>query len=223
MKKIAMHLGSLILSALLAGNALAKEELPDVTTDGLSRIEAKHVDAVYWADGATLEGYTKVGLLECSVAFRKDWMRDYNRDNLDLSNQVRPDDMQRIQDQLAEEFNKEFVKVLRDGGYEVVDNVDEDVLLIRPAIVNLDVAAPDLRNASMSRTFTASAGEMTLYMELYDSATNAKIGEVMDRQQARDTGHFQIADSVTNRSEARQILRKWANLLVKALDEANGK
>jgi hypothetical protein len=64
----------------LQGPAAAKDELPDVTVDGLKRVETKNVDALYLADGATLEPYKRVYLVDCAVAFRKDWKRDYEND-----------------------------------------------------------------------------------------------------------------------------------------------
>ena len=57
-------------------------------------------------------------------------------------------------------------------------------------------AQSDQESASIA---AASAGKMTLYMELYDSATGAKIGQVIDKQQARDNGHMSFSNSVTNR------------------------
>lgn len=221
MKNVAIKkTGVIVLLCAIAGSAVAKDKLPDVTEDGLKRIESKNVQAVYWQDGASLKPYTQVMLVDTAVAFRKDWKRDYNRSQASLQNQVRDSDMDRIKTALSAAFNQEFTKVLEKGGYEIVDNTAENVLLLRAAIINLDVAAPDLKNASMSRTFTASAGEMTLYLELYDSATGAKIGQVIDAERARDKGSFSVSNSVTNRAEANRMLSRWAELLVKALDEA---
>jgi hypothetical protein len=210
---------------LLATSTFAKDEMPDVTSDGLPRIDSKKVDAVYWQPGATLEAYTEVKILDAPVAFRKNWMRDHNSSaSRSLDSRVSQSDMDRIKEQLGEAFKEEFSKTLEKAGYKVVDEVGENVLLLRPAIVNLDVAAPDLRNSTgMNRTYTADAGSMTLYMELYDSATSAKIGEIVDSQGAMDTGQMRFSNRVTNKAEADRILRKWAGILVEALDEAHGK
>ena len=48
-------------------------------------------------------------------------------------------------------------------------------------------------------------------------------GNVIDDQEARDYGTVRVANSVTNKAEAERIFRKWADLLVKGLDEAHGK
>jgi hypothetical protein len=129
-----------------------------------------------------------------------------------------------MKSKLSTEFKEEFTKVLEKGGYKVVTETAPHVLILRPAIINLDVSAPATnRSTGMSRTYTASAGSMTLYLELYDAETSAKIAEVVDSRSAGNNVTFQISNSVTNKSEADRLLKNWASLLVKALDEANGK
>jgi hypothetical protein len=206
----------------LAGVATAKDELPDVTPDGLQRVESKDIDAVYIQENATLEPYKRVYLVECAVAFRKDWEKDYNRSAPDLSRRVNDKDMQRIQAAMAEEFEKVFRKALEEGGYEITTDLASDVLILRPAIVNLDPTAPDLQTAGMTYTIVESAGAMALYMELYDGGTNAKIAMVMDGR--ADPGSMAgRANRTTNKAAADRILREWAGRLVKALDAAGSK
>ena len=213
-------------TAVIAGcatTAKMNSDLPATTEDGLQLVPAKNVDALYWREGATLEPYTSVQLVDCTVAFKKDWLRNQNQNRHDLATRVKPEDMERIKAALSTRFNEEFTKVLEKGGYKVVDEGGADVLVLRPAIINLDVTAPDVRTAGMTRTYTTSAGEMTLYVELFDSATGAKIGQAIDRQRALDNGRITYTNSVTNTAEANRILRKWANLLVDALDEAKAR
>ena len=126
----------------------AQADLPATTEDGLTKLESKRIDVLYWRPGASLAPYKRIALLDCLVAFRKDWQEDQNRDRRGTE-RVTAEDMERIQTLLAEEFRKEFTRELQErGGYEIVDVVGEDVLVLRPAIVNLDVAAPDLPTAS---------------------------------------------------------------------------
>ena len=206
----------------LAGLASAKDELPDTTVDGLKRVETKNVDALYIQDGATLEPYKRVYLVDCAVAFRKNWERDYNRDVVDLSRRVSDKDMQRIQSALSEEFKTVFTRELERGGYQITTELASDVLILRPALVNLDVNAPDLMTAGMSYTIVQSAGSMTLYLEMYDAGTNAKIAMVMDARADPD-GMAVRSNRTTNKAAADRVLRHWADRLVKALDAAHGK
>lgn len=209
---VSIFLASAWLALLAAPGAWPADELPAVTPDGLELLEGTRVRAVYAKPGATLEPYTKVALIDCYVAFRKDWERDYNRD-ASFDRRVDAKDMERIKTALAEEFRKVFTDELTRQGHEVVDHTGEDVLVVRPALINLDVTAPDVMSATRSRSFVTSAGSMTLYMELYDSVTSDLIAKVIDPE-ASDRGGFAMeANRVTNRSEADRILRKWASLL----------
>jgi hypothetical protein len=42
-------------------------------------------------------------------------------------------------------------------------------MMLRPAIINRDVTAPDLKSASMSTTIARPADSMMWYLELLDS------------------------------------------------------
>jgi len=129
--------------------------------------------------------------------------------------------IEKIKGNLAKEFQAVFKKTLEDGGYEVVDQAAEDVLLVRPAIINLDVNAPDTMNASRSRSFTSTAGEMTLYIEIYDSVTGDLIAKALDRRMDTSrNGFYTWTNSVTNSAAAKRILGGWASILLDALNEA---
>jgi hypothetical protein len=69
----------------------------------------------------------------------------------------------------------------------------------------------------MSATVVSSAGQMTLYLELYDSMTNTLLARVIDPE-ADDNPLAQAANAVTNKMAADQILRRWADILRKHLD-----
>ena len=202
-----------VFGMTMVSSAWAKNKLPEVSSDGLHLVKHSKVEAAYLKPGATLDKYSKVKILDCFVQFRKNWERDYNMNELGLEGRVRDKDADDIKKRLAAEFMKEFTKVLTEGGHEVVDETGDDVLLLRPAIINLDVTAPDIPGAGMSRTYVASAGQMTLYMEMYDSATSTLIARVVDPE-AGDTGGIAMAaNRVTNLAEARRILHRWAKLL----------
>ncbi|HNP36082.1 MAG TPA: DUF3313 family protein [Woeseiaceae bacterium] len=210
-------------SCLFASIAFAWNKYPDQTDDGLDRVKSKQVDALYWKEGATLAGYKRVRLDDCSVAFRKHWLVQQNMDRMGLDGRVTTADMERIQNALSDAFREVFTKELESGGYEVVAESGSDVLLLQPKIVDLDVTAPDTRQqqAAMVNSYTASSGEMTLHMDFLDSSTNALIGRVIDNRQDNADGNFQYSNGLTNRGDADEILQKWATALRKALDNAH--
>ena len=203
---------SLVLMVLSGGTALTADDVPQTTPEGM--VLRDHTDSrvVYAMPGATLKQYTKVVLLDCYVAFQKDWQKDYNRDAM-INKRISADDMEKIKQRLADEFRKIFTEELEtEGGYEIVDHTGDEVLVVRPAIINLEITAPDVDPGAYGRTIVESAGQMTLFLELYDSVTGAIIARVLDAE-ASDP-HFAFeADRVHNKREADKILREWADAL----------
>ena len=208
-------LATLFLCAFTSGASAAPPE--QTSPDGLQLTPSKNVEMLYTRTGASLAGYKQVAMLDCYVAFRKNWQRDQN----DAAIRVTAADMDRIKTKLAEEFRKVFVGALTKAGYSMTDKGGDDVLILRPAIIDLDVTAPDNMSAGMNRTFSTSAGSMTLFLELLDGATGQIIARAADRHNASDMGVMMWQNSVTNRAEADRQLQKWADLLVKALGNAH--
>jgi hypothetical protein len=210
----------LITLACLSGGLLAKEELPEVTEDGLQRVHDSKMALVYAQPGASLTDYTEVILLDAHVAFKKNWERDQRTSSIS-GNRLNSKDVEGIKTRLATEFDQVFRTALVEGGYPVVSEAGDNVLLLRPAIINLDINAPDKPTAGISRTYTSSAGEMTLYLEIYDSVTGALIAKALDRKSDNRNGQFYTwTNSVTNKAAADRILKGWAQILLDALNEA---
>jgi hypothetical protein len=215
---------SLLLIAVVCSlpmNALAKkQELPEVTEEGLHRVHDSKLAIVYAEPGASLAQYKKVWLMDAYVAFKKNWARN-QRTKSAQPMRVSSKDIENIKNTLAKEFHLVFSDALEEGGFELVEEGADDVLLVRPAIINLDVNAPDTPSAGRSTTYTSSAGEMTLYIELYDSVTGDLIVKALDRRVDNAyAGFYTWTNSVTNKAAADRILKGWAEILVKALQEA---
>ena len=210
-------LGAVLAAALCA--ACANDTSPrnlEVTHDGLERVANSRVDRVWVKPGVDFSQYTEIGLLDCSVSFRRNWRMNHPR--------VRTRDMERIKSTLADEFRQVFTEALENGGHPVITDADDHVLLIRPAIIDLDVAAPDTNSGGRSNSFTTSPGAMTLVIELYDSVSNEILARAIDRRRTWNVGNvLRWTTRGTNRDAARRILRIWANLLVSRLDEIHGK
>jgi len=225
-----INYATLIAATLLIGACATsdKKELPAISEDGLVLVEGTQADAVYKLPDADFGQYELVYIADVEVAFRKDWLKDQNRSRPSLGPRLTQEDADRIKQAVATIFTEIFTEELVKGGYKVIAspaeaNPTDDVLVLLPAIVNLDVSAPETRMAGRSRTFTASAGSMTLYMEFHDGVTGALLGRVVDSQAARDTTYMQVSNSVTNKAEADRLLRKWARKLVERLDDVNGR
>jgi hypothetical protein len=209
---------ALVGIALLAGLTPACESTkpaPAVTHDGLHRITGAVMQNAYRKPGEDFSQYSRLLLLDCYVAFKKNWQMGQSG--------VTKRDMENIKKSLAEEFRKVFVEELEKGGYPVVQEADQDVLLVRPAIIDLDVVAPDKMSAGRSNSFSASSGAMTLYVELYDSVSGEILARASDRKASRLAGNIEWTNRGTNVNEARKMLTSWADLLRRRLDEVHGR
>jgi hypothetical protein len=162
-------------------------------------------------------------ILEPEVAFRRNWQRDVNRGVRSPAQRVTTQDVEGIKSQMSELFLEVFTQELANGGFEIVEEPGEDVLILRPAIINLDVTAPNTQSANRNRVYVANAGSASLFIELYDSLTGQILARAVDSRAARTSAGFQWATSVTNRSEARNALRTWARTLVDSLNEVRNR
>ncbi len=206
-----------LLSSLVLSPAVGAEEHEETTWDGLVQIEDASGAAVFIHPDADFSVFRRVSILEPSVAFRSNWRRDQNRGR---STNVSASDVERIQADVASLFVDAFTQQLEAAGYDIVNYVDEDVLIVRPAIVDLDINAPDTNRAGRNRTYTTSAGAATLFVELYDALTGELIGRAVDRRTAGRRGGFATrSNRVTNRADASREFRRWADQLVAFLDE----
>lgn len=210
-----LGLGLLIALAPVIGFAQDDEE--PLTWDGLVAVEESAVHAAFINPDADFSVFSRISILEPHVAFRSNWRRDQNRSR---SRNVSANDMDRIKSDVAGLLKDVFIDQLEAAGYEVVNYAGDDVLVLRPAIIDLDVTAPDARSAGRSRTYTASTGAATLLLELFDSTTGQILGRAIDRRTAgRSRGFATASNRVTNRADARREFRAWADKLIEFLGQ----
>jgi len=213
------------LAVGVPGELRAKEPVPQTTAEGLQLQKSQAARLVYLKPGATFKQYDRVAILKTLVEFSKDWQRDYNANATGLQGRVTTRDMERMKANVAAAFEKVFAEELqKNGGYDVVDQAGPGVLVLRPAIINLQVTAPDLSRSDVRTTLVRSAGAMTLYLELWDGATNTILARIMDPQEDESFGNTaRRADRINNKAAMEDILRDWARKLRKHLDAARGR
>ena len=200
---------------LISTAAVAQEQDAEATFDGLQRIEGARVGMAYIDPEADFSVFRRVAIADPFVAFRSNWQRDMNRDR---SRNISARDMERIQADMQSLFRDVFTERLEAAGYEIVNTPDYDVLVLRPAIIDLDITAPDAGRVGRSRTFSSSTGSATLYLQLVDSVTGDLIGRAADRSVVRSaSGQVGWTNRVTNRADARRVRGRWADTLVEFL------
>ncbi len=123
---------------------------------------------------------------------------------------------------MASEFRRIFAEELAAGGYDVVAAPLDDTLRLTAGLADVYITAPDTMSAGRTRTYTRSAGRMTLVMELRDGPTGQLLARVIDRHED-DSMYAQWTTSVTNSAEFREAVKGWAKRLVTALDKVTGR
>jgi hypothetical protein len=210
---------SLLLACVFTTAVVAKEKPPE-NWDGLERKKVKGLDNVYVRPNVVFTPYKSVMLDPTSVEFAKNWEQ-----NQDFRNRPTAEDMQRIKDKLAELMREEFTQELVNNGYTVVPAPAEDTLQVRTAIIDLYVNAPDLRSdPGITKSYTTSAGRMTLVLEARDGPTGQLLARAVDnREDDHMGGTMTWTNATTNTADARRIIDVWAKKLRESLDRINGK
>ncbi len=206
--------------ALAATNSSAQES-EGPSFDGLVPVENADVDAAWINPDADFSVFRRVAILDPAVAFRTNWERDQNRSRR-ASSRISSSDIERIKRDVAALFKEVFTERLEaDDSLEVVSFADYDVLLLRPAIIDLDITDPEVMSAGRSQSFSTSTGAATLYLELFDSVSGEILGRAVDRQSGRRnaSGTLMWSGRVRNVAEARRIFGGWADQLRSFLDQ----
>jgi len=214
---------ALCLALFCSAGFAASDSAPEVTKDGLHLYKQTKERVAYLKPGATFTRYKRLALLDCYVEFSKDWVNKYNRDQRDPSRQIKNSDLERAKSALQAEFKKIFSEELQKGGrYQITDSGGPDVLVLRPALINIQVNAPELMAPGRSTTFVESSGAMTIYLELWDSVSNTILGRVIDGKVDRNA-YGQQSSAVSNKAAAERMMRSWADELRNRLDLVQAK
>jgi hypothetical protein len=215
-RKKSVYFVAVIFSISVPLTALAEDANPQF--ENLVPVGEPNVAVAYIDPDADFSVFKRVMLLDTFVAFRSGWERDQRRGT--RGTRISASDMERIKTRVSELFNSVMIESLEaNDGYEVVSEPDYDVLLVRAAIIDLDVTAPDTSTAGRSRTYTANSSAATLYIELFDSVSGQIIGRAFDRQSTRNAGSMmRWSNRASNTADARRVFRGWSETLRGFLD-----
>lgn len=208
-----------MLFAVLAFCGIAgvsSAQSPD-SPDGLVKVKSRQMELVWLLPGADFRPYTKVIVDKTQVAFRQNWMKDYNMNAGMATNMVTQDDANKIMAAAQSNFDSIFQDAFTKAGYEVVTTPGPDVLRVNSGILDLTLNAP-LGMSSGQVSWIIYAGQAVLIVEVRDTQTNALLGRVADRRATQDLGR-QIASNSSNLNDFRQLFGLWSGILVKGLAE----
>ncbi|GGP18923.1 DUF3313 family protein [Silvimonas iriomotensis] len=186
------------------------------TQEGLQPVSAQGFDLVYAKPGTSLTGYHNILLSPIPASFRSGWEKR-SATGSQLPNRTK--DIQAIKDQLADAIRQEFTRQLTAGGYTLVDAAGEGVLTVNLAVVNLDIAAPNIPSAGRTKTYATSAGEMSLVADLRDSQTGEVLMRIYDHHTDRETFKPEKITSVDNAAAVEDAASTWAAALRQTLGQ----
>ena len=211
-------LGLLGLAGLMVAISTlsVQSDVPEVTHDGLHLEETSDVAYLWVKPDADFSVYNRFVMLEAYVAFKKNWQRNTKVAGRRVTNK----EMEKIKVDVADVLFEAFREELDEqGGYTFVTEADDDVMIIRPAIIDLDITAPDVPRAGRVEQYVARSGAATLFLELFDSVSGEILLRTVDRRRSMDYGYMRWANSVTNRADAKRMFKRWASLLREGMDE----
>ena len=202
--------------AFIVAPSVQSEKPPEMSHDGLHLdTDQNDVAILYVKPDADFSVYKRFKMLDAYVAFKKNWERNTKVGG----RRIPKKDIEKIKVEAAALLHETFKKELDErGGYQFVEEVDDDVLILRPALIDLEITAPDINYPGRVDQYVASAGAATIYLELYDSVSGEILARIVDRRRMQDYGYARWANSVTNRADATRMFRRWATLLREGLD-----
>lgn len=210
-------LAIIVVSTALFFTGTTEAAKSPTTWDGLVQVPSKRLSGVYLQPGADFRGYTKVMLDPTQVAFEKNWLRD-QRTTRSPSARINQNDVERIIREAADAAGDIFAEAWTKGGYAVVTEPGPDVMRVVTGVVNIDVDAPDKPSAGRSRTYSAEAGQATLFVEVRDSTTGSLLGRAVDRRYVGQN-YYGWRTSGSNRADFRRQVEKWAEISVNGMAE----
>lgn len=209
----------IIVMSLLLGSSISAAEKEAETWDGVTRMKARRMDAVFLLPGADFTGYTAVIIEPVEVALRENWQRDVNRSRM-ASRKVTDEQVQKMRAEVAEALPEVFARDFEKAGWTIATEAGPHVLSLSSAVINIDVAAPDTPSAGRVKSYSFDAGSATLALEVRDSETRQLLGRAVDaRRTPGGSGSLQWTTSVSNRADFQALFKEWSRILVNGMNE----
>ncbi len=123
-----------VFTAALCSACASGNNVPKVTHDGLQLVPDSKMERAWVKPGEDFSQYDMIGLLDCYVAFKKGWRMNHP--------DIRKSDMDKIRKWLTAEFRTVFTSELWKNGYQIATAPQKNVLLARPALIELEIIEP---------------------------------------------------------------------------------
>ncbi|MFD2167546.1 DUF3313 family protein [Thalassotalea euphylliae] len=217
-KKIALI--SVALTFLICGTAFTANAESKTSFDGLELKSKDNSKMVYMAPDADFSQYGSILLMEPDVRFKKNWQRDYNRKASTVNARVSDEKMLQMKQDMKTVFTEAFTEEFTRHDYPIVSQPAANTIVIRPALIDLDVSVPDVKSSFMSQKATKHSGSATLYLELYDGVSGDILARVAENRFLGEGTNYSRASKTQNRADAKYTISGWARKLREFFDQA---
>jgi len=183
-----------------------------MTDDGLVRVPSRRVAGVYRLPGASFVEYRRIMLEPPTISFAPEWQKNHQ--------DVSAAELTRIRTESAKLFREEFTRELIDRGpYELTDDLAPDVLIVNPAIEELNIPAPETSVSPGERSYTTGPVKMKVTADLREAATGKLVGRLtmFEGNERYPFNELRLANRATNAHEQRVAFAKWSRILNEAL------
>ncbi|HEY3487239.1 MAG TPA: DUF3313 family protein [Gammaproteobacteria bacterium] len=201
----------LLIASLAAVAAVDDRQYPTGTPAGLEPIKSQEFEILYVKPGFEPSNYGKLLIEQPEVSMQEFWEWKFT-DN------ITREEVEQISATTARIVHEQFsTKLSAENGYELTESKGDRVLILKPSIIDLHLAAPH-RNQNQ-RTLIKSAGAATLYLEIRDGATSELLLRAIDHDLARERVRFYTASRTTNERDLEIMISRWAKGLRQHLNE----
>jgi hypothetical protein len=201
------------VAALAACNATPPpEDRVVLSYDGLTPIEDTLMTQVWVREGFTLAGYDKVMLIGADIQYRPLQQTAETGNGRDFP--ITEAQKENFEALISEEFDKALERLT----LPEVTEPGPDVLLVRGTMLDVVSRVPPPGSEQTGHRLD-SVGQATFVVELIDSQSNAVLVRALDIRAAAIPGQADSSDQITRDAAVRQLIARWASMLVDALND----
>lgn len=181
--------------------------------DGLRPLLNTRFSKAFARPGLDLSRYSRIWLQSAGVEYGEPPESPYPGQT-DWS--TAPLQREELEAELLDTFRQTFFP---DGAWKMAEAAGADVLLVRVALVDVEVFVPPEPISARAEVLLEASGRATLLFSAHDSVTNQALLRFADRRDFEPATGLRRSSPLTNRQQVRRTLEAWAHLARVRLDE----
>lgn len=166
--------------------------------------------------GLELERYKTFSVLQPTLEFDKQWLRDFKRD-------MTESDEKRIRESYTNALKEALQNTLsKELGWQEVETAGPDTLVIVPTLTRFRITAPDLSFRAHTKDYVHYSGSARLDLQLRDGTSGAPLVALSDHSETRSfggLGDLKQTNRVENLRDFKMLAKRWASRLADYLKE----